>query len=188
MLVLGHRHRFRDKERHMRKGYRPFRNRAIVYTLIETGMRRATVKKIDLEDVDFERRLINVEEKGGRAHEYIISHEGLAAIKDYVEKERAQNFKKLRSPALFLSPANSPHGDGWLNPKVINSAWNEVCRLAGVEGHAPRSARHAMGKHLIEKTGNLAAVQRQRGHTNATYSMQYTRITDEELGNALEDR
>ena len=70
----------------------------------------------------------------------------------------------------------------------INTAWNEVCRLAGVEGHTPHSARHAMGKHLIEKTGNLAAVQRQLGHTNATYSMQYTRITDEELGNALEDR
>ncbi|MFP6764913.1 MAG: hypothetical protein VB858_14905, partial [Planctomycetaceae bacterium] len=33
------RHRFRDQERPMRKGYRPFRNRAIVYALIETGMR-----------------------------------------------------------------------------------------------------------------------------------------------------
>ena len=32
------RHRFRDKERPVRKGYRPFRNRAIVYTLIETGV------------------------------------------------------------------------------------------------------------------------------------------------------
>jgi integrase len=92
------------------------------------------------------------------------------------------------SSALFLSPATNPHGNGRLNPKVINTAWNEVCRLAGVEGHTPHDARHAMGKHLIEKTGNLAAVQRQLGHTNPAYSMQYTRITDEELGNALEDR
>jgi integrase len=68
------------------------------------------------------------------------------------------------------------------------TVWNEVCQLAHVEGHTPHDARHAMGKHLIEKTGNLAAVQRQLGHTNATYSMQYTRITDEELANALEDR
>ena len=68
-IVGGHskdRHRFRDQERPVRKGYRAFRNRAIVYTLIETGMRRAAVRNIDLEDVDFERRLINVEEKGGR--------------------------------------------------------------------------------------------------------------------------
>ena len=37
----------------MRKGYRPFRNRAIVYTLIESGMRRAAVRNIDLAEVDF---------------------------------------------------------------------------------------------------------------------------------------
>jgi integrase len=60
----------------VRKGYRPFRNRAIVYTLIETGMRRAAVRNIDLEDVDFERRLINVEKKGGRTHGYKISGRG----------------------------------------------------------------------------------------------------------------
>jgi integrase len=38
-----------------------------------------------------------------------------------------------------------------------------------------------MGRHIIEKTGNIAAVQRQLGHKNAVYSMQYARITDEEL-------
>ena len=65
---------------------------------------------------------------------------------------------------------------------------NEVCRLAGVEGHTPHGARHAMGRHLIEKTGNIAAVQRQLGHTNAAYSIQYDRVTDQELAEALDDR
>ena len=37
----------------------------------------------------------------------------------------------------------------------------------------PHDARHAMGPHLIEKTGNIAAVQRQLGHTNAAYSIQH---------------
>ena len=45
-----------------------------------------------------------------------------------------------------------------------------------------------MGRHLIDKTGNIAAVQRQLGHTNAAYSIQYARITDEELGNVLDGR
>ena len=108
--------------------------------------------------------------------------------KDYIERERKQDHKRWKSPALFLSAATTAHGNGRLNPKVINTVWNEVCQLAEVEGQTPHDARHAMGKHLIEKTGSLAAVQRQLGHTNATYSMQYTRITDEELGNALEDR
>jgi integrase len=71
---------------------------------------------------------------------------------------------------------------------VINEIWNEVCQIAGVEGKTPHSARHAMGKHIMEKTGNVAAVQRQLGHKNATYSMQYARITAEELRDIINDR
>ena len=41
---------------------------------------------------------------------------------------------------------------------------------------------------LIEKTDNIAAVQRQLGHTNAAYSIQYARVTDQELADALDDR
>jgi integrase len=86
------------------------------------------------------------------------------------------------------SAATTAHGNGRLNPRVINTVWNKVCELAGVGGHTPHDARHAMGRHLIEKTGNIAAVQRQLGHTNPAYSMQYARITDQELNDALDDR
>jgi site-specific recombinase XerC len=45
-----------------------------------------------------------------------------------------------------------------------------------------------MGRHLIEKTGNIATVQRQLGHTNAAYSIQHARITDQEMAEVLDDR
>lgn len=38
-----------------------------------------------------------------------------------------------------------------------------------------------MVRCIIEKTENLAAVKRQLGHKNASYSMPYSRITDDEL-------
>jgi hypothetical protein len=44
-----------------------------------------------------------------------------------------------------------------------------------------------MGRHIIERTGNVAAVQRQPGHRNATYSMQYARITRRSCG-VIDDR
>jgi integrase len=166
----------------MRKGYRPFRNRAIVCTLIGTGMRKAAVRNIDLTDVDFEKRLINVEEKSGRTHGYKVSRGEISAIEDYVAKERAVDFKKWKSPAT------NAHGNGRLNARVINTVWNDVCKLVRVGGHTPHDARHAMGRHLIEKTGNIAAVQRQLGHTNAAYSIKYARITNQELADALDDR
>jgi len=171
-----------------RKGYRCYRNRAIIYCLTETGMRRRAVTAINLSDVDFAKKKITVEEKGGMRHEYQINKEGLAAIRDYIQKERDVDLEKWQSPALFLSPCTNPNGNGRLTVKVINDVWNDVCKVAGIEGKTPHSARHAMGRYIIEKTGNVAAVQRQLGHKNAAYSMQYSRITDEELNIVLEGR
>ena len=45
------------------------------------------------------------------------------------------------------------------------------------------STRHAMGK-----SRNVAAIQRQLSHRNAAYSLQYARITDEELNTVLDER
>lgn len=45
-----------------------------------------------------------------------------------------------------------------------------------------------MGNHLIEKTGNVAAVQRHLGHKNVAYSMQYARVTKQEMLAVIDDR
>jgi integrase len=182
------RSRYRKGERPTHKHYRPYRNRAIIYALIETGMRRAAVTNLDLANVVWKQRTLSVEEKGGRTHSYSISKEGIEALKDYVSQERAGDAEQWRSPALFLSaPGNARAGER-LSVRTVNEVWDEVCKLAGVEGRTPHSARHAMGKHIIERTGNIAAVQRQLGHKNATYSMQYARITGEELRGVIDDR
>ena len=55
-------------------------------------------------------------------------------------------------------------------------------------GHTPHDARDAMGRHHINETGNIAASQRQLSHTNAAYSIQYARVADQELVEALNDR
>lgn len=175
-------------ERPCRKGYRSWRNRAIIYTLMETGMRRAAVTRIDLVDVDMERRKITVEEKGGARHAYEISREGMEAIKAYIEHERSLDNDKWRSPALFLTSSTMAHSNGRLTVRAINQIWDEVCAAARVEGRTPHSARHAMGVHLMKKFGNVAAVQRQLGHKNAAYSMQYARVTSDDLQDALNDR
>jgi integrase len=71
---------------------------------------------------------------------------------------------------------------------VINTIWNATCRVAQVQGRTPHSARHAMGKHIMAKTGNIAAVQQQLGHRQVAYAMHYARSTTTELDRVLDDR
>jgi len=55
-------------------------------------------------------------------------------------------------------------------------------------GSHAHDVRHAMGRHFIENTSSIEAVQRQLGHTNAAYSIQHARVTDQELVDELDDR
>ena len=185
------RNRYKNQERPIRKNYRPWRNRAMIYLLIETGMRRIGLINLDLDGLQADQRRLRTMEKGGLLATYMISTEGLKAVIDYLEKERPLDAGAFQANALFLPPASVKNSKGRIQPSVVNTVWNQVCKMAGVGGAAPKtphSARHAMGRHLIEKTGNIEAVQRQLNHKNVAYSLQYARITAEELSDALDER
>jgi integrase/recombinase XerC len=195
--VLGGRSRDRRRckdiefpdERPRRKGYRPWRNRAIIYCLIETGMRRAEVTSIDLATIDFDHHTLLITEKGGRQRKCQISKEGLKAIRDYVREERGNDAEMFpQSPALFLPADTVVRSSGRLTPAIINRLWNDVCLSARVKGRTPHSARHAMGVHLVKKTGNPRTAQRQLGHKNPSTTMQYMQFTRKEMQEALDDR
>ena len=165
---------------------RPFRNRAIVYILIATGMRRIAASQLNVNDIDFKKKEILAKEKGGGSHTYIISQEGLRAVGDYLENERPADNERWRSPALFLPGKQIPQGTGRLNVAGINDVWNKVAKLADVDGKTPHSARHAMGRKVIKRTGNIAAVQQVLGHKNISSSAEYSRLSRDELRGVVE--
>jgi hypothetical protein len=115
-------------------------------------MRRAEVTSIDLADVDFQRNTVRIIQKGGQQRRCQVSREGMRAIQDYIEKERAGDAAKWRaSPALFLPAASVARSSGRLAPVNVNTLMAEVCKLAGIEGRTPHSARHGMGVHIIKR-------------------------------------
>ncbi len=117
-----------------------------------------------------------------------VSREALTAIGDYLEQERGNDDGKWQSNAMFLSAATNSFGNGRLGVRNINNIWGEICRLAGIRRKSPHSARHSMGKQSNERTGgNISAVARQLGHKNIAYSVQYTRLSSEEMEKAVNE-
>jgi hypothetical protein len=45
-----------------------------------------------------------------------------------------------------------------------------------------------MGRHIIDKARNIAAVQRQLGHRNVAYLVQYARASNKEMLDVLNNR
>jgi len=196
-LVLEIGGRSRDRHRHKgtkvgakpkRKGYRPHHNRAIMYTFIETGMRLSAITHIDFDGINPQKKTIRTIEKGSKQVTYTISSQGMQAIQDYLDSgERDEDAKKWQSPALYLSAATNPHGDGRLSSRAVTNIWDAIAReMAGVK-RSPHSARHGMGKHMERKAG-IPGVQRQLQHENIIFSVQYAQTTRDELQKALDDR
>ena len=93
--------------------------------------------------------------------------------------------RKRRQPP---GRAGNARSGARLGPHAVNRIWGKVAALAGIADRTPHSARHAMGRHIVSKTGNLAAVQRQLGHKRLDYSAQYARISAAELQDVLDER
>jgi len=184
--VSKDKNRFKTSKKPTLKYKRPFRDRAVVYTLIETGMRRSDIVNINIDKINFKTRKIYLPNK--KTRKYQISKHGIKAIKDYIKYERALDAEKWQSPLLFLPPCTVRKSTGQLTPCVVNNIWNRVCKAADVSGKTPHSSRHAMGKYLFKKTGNPAAVRKQLGHVNPAYSIQYSHVSEKEIENILNER
>jgi hypothetical protein len=89
----------------------------------------------------------------------------------------------MHKPALFLPAAKVARSSGRLALINNSTVMGEVCRLVGIEGRAPHSARHGMGVQIIQNTDNPA-----RPHTSSATSMQYMQFTQEELLVVLGER
>jgi site-specific recombinase XerD len=116
---------------------RPWRDRAIVYVLIATGLRREELVHLDLDQVQphtpealrtLKRASITrVKGKGKTERTVFLSADTRAALADYLEKERPRDVTTTTT-ALFLSAENigvrTP--DGRLSPQAINLILTQI--------------------------------------------------------------
>ncbi|MFC5402274.1 tyrosine-type recombinase/integrase [Cohnella soli] len=120
---------------HTRKNARPYRDRAIIYVLLDSGLRRHELTGVDLvqlipydvEQLKNARRVKLIRVRGKRKTERTVylSAEGRSAVVDYLEKERHLD-DYPGATALFLS--SGPSQDKRLHVRTINKIVEQVGR------------------------------------------------------------
>ena len=174
---------------------RPWRDRAIVYVLLSTGLRREELVNLDLDQVEphtpqalrsIRRARINrVKGKGKTERTVFLSADARMALADYLERERPRDATPMMT-ALFLS-ANSIAAraeDGRLSPKAINLILSQIGRWHDAEMRdpsrqisplRPHDLRHTFAFHLAKVTGADAyELERRLGHRSQRYIQRYT--------------
>ena len=185
----------------LRTNARPWRDRALVFALLSTGLRREELINLNLEQLSphlpdelrrARRARINaVVGKGKSQRDVFLSQDARQALADYLEKEHPHDAPGIEPVPLFLSAAEvaSRQRDGRLSPRSVNHILEQIghwhdAEIADQERHIsplrPHDLRHTFAFHLAKVTGADAyELERRLGHRSQRYIQRYTNPPEE---------
>lgn len=157
------------------------RDRAIFETFYSTGLRRAEICALNLEDCDRAGGTVRVNGgKGGKDRVVPIGKKALEAIGRYLRGGRPD--LRPRGPALFVGEWGER-----LRPPTVNYIFWRWCEKAGIEPRiTPHLLRHAFATHLLENGAPVRHVQAMLGHAWIGTTQIYTHVDIKHLRGEME--
>jgi site-specific recombinase XerD len=204
----SHRKRLEAGPLPIRAHGRPWRDRAIVYVLLSTGLRREELVNLDLDQVEpntpealraaRQGKITHVKGKGKTERTVFLSADARAALAAYLEKERPRDHGPQMT-ALFLSAASiaARSVDGRLSPRAINLILLQIGRWHDAEMRDParrisplhpHALRHTFAFQLARVTGADAyELERRLGHRSQRYIQRYTNPPEQVAASYIEE-
>lgn len=150
-----------------------WRDKAIIYTLLTTGMRNTALRMLDIDDVNLTKRELTVTDKGGKVRTYEISDKLYNALESWISIRNnavmdEPEDKKCR--ALFVSSRKTRMDSGTLNYTIKKYAED-----IDEKNITPHKLRATYGTQLYNKTGDIYFVQQCMGHSNPKTTELYVR-------------
>jgi integrase/recombinase XerD len=153
------------------------RNRALILFLFSSGCRRFEVSKLNICDVNLERRTAKVNGKGNKIREVHFSEECALVLKDYL---RTRSFKE--TDPLFINPKGLR-----LLPKGIYEIINRLGKKLGIKLH-PHCFRHTFATNLLARGADIEFIAEEMGHANLNTTRIYARIPTEDMMSAYQNK
>jgi len=150
-------------------------HRVIITTLYATGLRRAELARLKVEDIDSQRMVIHVRQgKGGKDRDVTLSPRLLEILRGYW---------KWRKPQVYLFPSLlRPRPDKPITSKTIWYAVREAARRAGIKKRiTPHTLRHSWATHLLERGTDLKTIQMLLGHVDLEATTIYLHLSQRHL-------
>jgi site-specific recombinase XerD len=151
-------------------------HRALLMTAYSTGMRRAEVCNLKVEDIDSVRMLIHVRQgKGRRDRDVPLSPTLLETLREYWRWMKPKSY-------LFPGTVNGSRADKPITAKMLWAACQEAAQRAGiVKAVAPHLLRHSFATHLVEGGADLPTVQALLGHADLKPTSIYLHLSERHL-------
>ncbi len=155
------------------------RNRAIFELLYSTGMRVSELVGLDVEDVDFDRRVVRVRGKGSVERIVPFGEKSLFRIREYRENLQGNMHK---APDIWKGPLFLNKNRGRLTDRSVARILNDVARKANLTMPiSPHDLRHTFATHMLDAGLDLRMVQEMLGHKSLSTTQRYTHVSIDRL-------
>lgn len=175
-----------DEQTAPRKWAGAIRNHAILTLLCYAGMRIQAALNIDVADIDWEGRTIQIAEKRDHQYTYYMTKDVHQALTRWKEVRHILAREWIDTPALFLGQT------GKRLPSQTFAQWLqklEVC-LVGGKHLAPHKLRASFATNMLERSGDIHMVKEMMHHSSIATTQLYIpthRDADRKAAEIMED-
>ena len=156
-------------------GFIGVRNKTVIATFYETGMRMAELIGLDDRDIDFGTRTIKVTGKRDKQRFIPFGQDLENQLRSYIEA-RTQEFGQT-SGAFFLSPK----GERIPRHQVYLLVKDALTKVSAVAKKSPHVLRHTFATSMLNHDAELGAVKELLGHNSLQTTEIYVHTTFQEL-------
>lgn len=152
---------------------------AIIHLFLSTGIRKEALREINISDIDFERRILTVIEKGGKKREIRINSDVMDYILDWMEdRKNILDESGVDTDALFIT---NKRGVQRIGPITVNNILNKYAEGTNKKISAHKF-RHKAGTDVYrESGGDLLLTKEFLGHASVSTTQIYAVPDNEKM-------
>lgn len=162
-------------ENHYKNDFKTFTEHLILELFYQTGMRRAELMSIQVENYDISNKALKVLGKGNKERIIPLQKEMCELLNEYLEK-RLQ-IENTNHTFLFCLE----NGKKLYEKYVYFVVKNHLQSVSTLHKNSPHILRHTFATNLLNRGADLNAVKELLGHANLAATQIYTHNTIEKL-------
>ena len=157
------------------EGFEDVRDRTIIMTFYETGIRLSELTGLDDSMVDFSNRQLKVTGKRNKQRVIPFGEELLATLRDYMKcRDKEVN---LQSEALFVTAK----GQRVTTSQVREGVKKNLSKVCTLKKRTPHVLRHTFATAMLNNKAGIESVKKLLGHERLSTTEIYTHTTFEQL-------
>ena len=157
----------------------------LIQTFLQTGIRLSELVNLQVDDIDFEHRILTVRQGKGKKDRHIpLVDEAVKALRNY---RRYRNTQMIEDDDILFLAKNGTS----LNVSTVKYTVAKYVQKAGIRKKVSvHTLRHTFGAHKADKHMSLASLQELMGHKKKETTLKYihlakTNLRQEMVGTAL---